>query len=304
MLAAAAAAIFLVAEVIATPAAHALSEAGNEALVEPSYTFSFPLDAPQFCSDHSCAYTTGSCCTAPCQTADSHTPHMIYMHVEKTGGSAVECAWQQAARQGYVDLLGHSPAFEYETCASRCAVPTKKVITVREPYGYWASVYRYTWRCIFGACSSGYSTFIVEDTNYSAVVLPNQKGALSSFDAFLEYAAGSVEWRRCCSLTSLMQAKCGQPPLTEAGLNLTMDPSQYMCDYDELLHTETLTDDWASLLRRYPGLPQVALPRINEDSSYADHPWGEPPNATYTPHTQRLVQHLDSWIFDYFDYPR
>ena len=75
------------------------------------------------------------------------------------------------------------------------------------------------------------------------------------------------------------------------------------CYYDELLRTETLSGDWAALLHKYPGLPQVALPRVNEaGAAIRHHPWGSPPPAVYTPQLRSLVRQMDRWVFDRFGY--
>lgn len=75
------------------------------------------------------------------------------------------------------------------------------------------------------------------------------------------------------------------------------------CEVDEVLHADRLADDWLELLTRYPGLPQVALPTINRDEgSYADHPWGEPPQVVYTPELRALVRQMDEWVFHSFNY--
>ena len=89
-----------------------------------------------------------ACCAAACRSPGKSTPHFIYMHPQKTGGSSVECALQEAAGKGLVDLLGHAPAAVYDACAARCkaaGVQARRLLTVREPFDYWASIYKYAW---------------------------------------------------------------------------------------------------------------------------------------------------------------
>ena len=81
----------------------------------------------------------------------------------------------------------------------------------------------------------------------------------------------------------------------------------------QVLRTESLEAGWRSLLRRYPALPQVALPRVNEagasaggdrEGSSSSHPWGPPPPVVYTPRLRALVWQLDGGVFRTFNYSR
>jgi len=45
-------------------------------------------------------------CCRKCAAPAHGTPHFLYLHIEKTGGSAIECAWQRSADEGLVSLLG------------------------------------------------------------------------------------------------------------------------------------------------------------------------------------------------------
>lgn len=103
---------------------------------------------------HECFYLDAldplSCCDTPCKQADRYTPHFLYQHVEDTGGASIECALQQAADAGVVDLLDHSYKESLESCVSRCTqanVPTRTLLTVRDPYSYWARFYEHAWQC-------------------------------------------------------------------------------------------------------------------------------------------------------------
>ena len=87
---------------------------------------------------------------------------------------------------------------------------------------------------------AGVTTDMMEAVNMS---LTEQQGVLASFGAFLQYCVRS-ELCRALSESKRVREKCGEP-----------------CMYDELIHTESMSTEWASLLKRYPGLPQVELPR-------------------------------------------
>ena len=126
------------------------------------------------------------------------------------------------------------------------------------------------------------------------------RSALRSFEAFLDFAASDAHdglvhdgakyyhgYGEHISQSWRIRDKCGEP-----------------CVIDYVLHTENLTSDWASMLRLYPGLPRVALPRINEGGDVSDHPWGEAPDTTYTPRMREIVQELDEWVFDKFGYQK
>lgn len=128
----------------------------------------YRINHGQFCVEHWVRMPKAglpACCQQPCQSSQG-SPHFMYMHTEKTGGSSIECALQQAAAAGNHDLLGHANADVREACAARCqrdGVPTRTLITVRNPYTYWQSVFRYTWRCIFGACASAEANYVRSD---------------------------------------------------------------------------------------------------------------------------------------------
>lgn len=296
-------------------------------LANASYQYVVPEVEPQFCTTHRCEGHPEACCPTQCTQTQPGTPHVIFMHVEKTGGSSIECAWQQAQLAGHVSLLGHGSRNVYDTCHARCeaaGVPTLTMLAVREPYSYWASVYAYAWQCLFGACASIEAIDVVQDANAGVYFRDNslalnesfalnarvdgaaddnlevkprylcrdsarpcQRGVLASFAKFMRYVSTSPLWRGNRSQTHRVKSRCGDP-----------------CVVDEVLHTETLTNDWQRLLCRYPGLPRIALPRINDQSQTdSSHPWGTPPPATYTAEVVRIVNDMDRWIFDRFGYP-
>ena len=86
-------------------------------LAAANFSLRYPAERPEFCAQHGCKGTVPSCCPTPCAAPAEGTPHLLYMHVEKTGGSSIECAWQQAAERGHVDLLGHADGRSHAVCA-------------------------------------------------------------------------------------------------------------------------------------------------------------------------------------------
>ena len=80
--------------------------------------------------------------------APGATAHVLFAHVEKTGGSSVECSSQIWGESGWWTNMGHTTARNLQACEARCKasnVSTAVVVGVRDPYKYWASVYRYAW---------------------------------------------------------------------------------------------------------------------------------------------------------------
>lgn len=72
--------------------------------------------------------------------------HLLYLHVEKTGGSSIECATQHQflVERGFFTNLGHTSRSVADGCRGTCAHEGERartVITVREPYAWWRSLY-------------------------------------------------------------------------------------------------------------------------------------------------------------------
>ena len=103
-----------------------------------------PLNEP-YCTGHWCAHR---CCPLACSRILGASAHVLFAHVEKTGGSAIECATQQWQRKGWWTNMGHTTSKALSACAAKCdaGTPTVRVVTVRDPYSYWASVYGNAWR--------------------------------------------------------------------------------------------------------------------------------------------------------------
>lgn len=183
-----------------------------------------------------------------------------------------------------------------EPCKRKCAhsnTPTAVVLTVRDPYDYWVSCYKYAYEYACGPneIMSGEAIFL--HANHRACLGGGAKGqgVLKSFENFMEYVGspafvhdGGTTGHGGWTLTSRIRHACGQP-----------------CKFDFLLHTETLTRDWERMLRHF-NLPHVALQHDNDSGASDGSLWGAAPRAVYTAKTRRVVNALEAEIFDEFGY--
>ncbi|MDC0525736.1 hypothetical protein OAO87_01960 [bacterium] len=135
------------------------SSVAAAALLEANYS----TRSDGFCTSHLCDRETEGCCQQPCTQPSDSTPHFVYVHVPKTGGSSIECAWQEAREQGLVDLMGHAAEAAVAACEERCHVPTARLLSVRDPFAFWVSCFEYAWKCIDLRCVSVESGKLKQD---------------------------------------------------------------------------------------------------------------------------------------------
>eukprot|EP00966_Prymnesium_polylepis_P307343 7102264-Prymnesium_polylepis.1 len=195
---------------------------------------------------------------------------LLYIHTEKTGGSSIECAVQTTLeRAGLWVNMGHNDAAHVQQCAAACSeMQSLVVLSVREPYSYWASVYGYA--------LAGVGTAVHPCPGRG----PNRDcWVLQSFDVFLKWVSDDY-WSRKLSQTLRVQRACGNP-----------------CVYDALLRTENLVDDWTSLLAGLR-IPPIRLPRLNGGQASPVHP------SSMTREQLDLVNRIDHWIFEEFGYTK
>ena len=212
-----------------------------------------------FCSDHGCGL---GCCSQCRGSADR--PHLLYLHIEKTGGSSIECATQQTlVPQGIWTNMGHTWGSAVEDCKRRCP-HHKVVVSIREPYSWWRSLFTYAFRC-----------------SWAAVCLP--RGYPRTFAGFMDWARRNPKQAQSAHIHNA----CGDP-----------------CQYDYLLKTERLIADWINLVRREHlplyKLPRINM-ASNRNS---DQPRNQPPPTVFTEEILQIIHELDGPMFDEFGYAR
>ena len=210
---------------------------------------------PQFCTQHwtgqvarcqhDCADLERRMCPATYQKRPR--PHLLYAHVEKTGGSSVECAAQGMVRDGLWTNLGHATIADVVTCRGLCShggVRPQTVVSVREPYSYWRSLYAYAH---FGRHSAlkTHKSFAGFMEDARAVGERLAAGDVPTVDVAHLNDPGVHLPNKVWFQSECIKRSCGRP-----------------CDADHYLRTESLDRDWRDLLRRLD-LPPVALPHTN-----------------------------------------
>lgn len=127
----------------------------------PPYTFNYvggSVNVP-FCSDHWCGKRS-ECCPQTCAVVEGASAHIGFVHVEKTGGSSIECATGLTlVPRGTWSNMGHTDVASVARCAHQCTfsgVAPLRVISVRDPYEYARSMWAYTYSCVYSDwCTRG-----------------------------------------------------------------------------------------------------------------------------------------------------
>jgi hypothetical protein len=237
-----------------------------------------------YCTDQDCGQ---DCCLTDCGVAPGATHHVLYMHTEKTGGASIECATQAWQAAGWWTNMGHTTKPQVEACENRCAraIQVARVLTVRDPYAYWQSVYRFAWHGQGEWLSSWLSWHTLEWSLHQ-----QRTGILQSFPHFMEWVEGETELLGAgahgLSQASRVFSACGDP-----------------CEYDVLLRTENLSAGWRELVTTYE-LPKMALPHLNGalNVTFNDDP--PVPKVDLVPDVVGIINRIDAPIFDRFGYTR
>ena len=238
-----------------------------------------------FCSMHWCFHRCCRNCTAP-PAAAAGRPHLLYLHTEKTGGTSIECATAHTlVPLGAFSNMGHAHVGSVAHCRQRCTfggVRPRVVVSVRDPYAFYRSLFVYAWAC-----------------RNAAVCIPPEGPATSdTFANFIRwcnlshYVNATVLPERMlrASQAAYVRRACGKP-----------------CVHDEVLRVETLDSDWLRLLHKYR-LPLVGLPRVNPTAKALAAPrWperGPPPRTIFTREVLAIINEVEADIFDQFKYTR
>mmetsp|Transcript_21866 Transcript_21866/g.68696 ORF Transcript_21866/g.68696 Transcript_21866/m.68696 type:complete len:564 (-) Transcript_21866:136-1827(-) len=261
-----------------------------------------PSGAPgTFCVPHHCDQPNNpSCCPTACRAQEGelgnaqkkelgHTQrprwHGVFMHIPKTGGSSLECASREWEMAGIWTNMGHALFPSVERCAARCSenfvdasgskppsITPALIMTVRNPYSFWWSLYGYVKASLDGRGESA-ALYFLQATNATA--------CLVTFGTFLRHMRSHGAHM---AQTAHIHRICGAP-----------------CLYHFLVHTETLDADWLALLGQLR-LPLKPLPHVNvvDGSARRTHQLA----AHYTPELARIVQEMELLLFDHFGYSR
>ncbi len=214
-------------------------------------------------------YCGGGCCRQ-CRKRTrkdgSVEPHLLYLHVEKTGGSSIECATAQTlVPAGSWTNMGHTDQGSTAQCERRCTfdgVKPKRVVSVRDPYAYARSMYLYTWSCEYSDwCRRGYQDWM----------------------EFGPFILGAWKVGGHATQSESIRRACGKP-----------------CVYDYALRTETLAADWGRLMNATAN-PLWRLPRSNPTK---DGPMGKAPRTIFTKEITDVIEAVEAPLFEQFGYKK
>jgi hypothetical protein len=255
-----------------------------------------PLHLPQLgsvahisggvCSEHWCDRGLAGhppCCPYEISAPEMHPSlnqqphyHPVFLHIPKSGGSSIECLTKDWDKAGIWTNMGHASFPAVSQCASRAAplAQSALIISVRNPFDYWLSVYEYAKYCI--------RTNTPQSFEASYLQKRNATDRLATFTTFMRYMDGE-SWARDATQSHHIERSCGSP-----------------CNYEFLLRTETLGADWLALLGTLQ-LPLRPLSHVNVANAASD---SETRRAGYTPELAQIVLNLEAQLFDEYGYSR
>ena len=212
-----------------------------------------------------------ACCEQYCR---NHAPSVIYMHVEKTGGTSIECASVPLHQAGQWLNLGHTSDARVQSCRVHQCSAASRVVSVRDPYSFYTSRYNYAKSM---KQADGYSDALYNNMR-DIFTVQERNHILTNFSTFFHWFTtdDKVAYLR---QSETIRRSCGDP-----------------CVYDELLRTETLGDDYESLLQAH-GLHGPLLQHRNPSQPYAD-----PRSTMFTCEMIRTVARVEAPLFSQFGY--
>ena len=228
---------------------------------------SFPfVRAPSaFCLPHSCGFR---CCNG-CKT---NAVRLYFSHVQKTGGSAVECAVESLVRHGVLISLGHSSILALKHCRDRCG-HAPLAVSVRDPYAYHESLYRYVHR--------GVNSDLAEHLWWRGLWRDSARSPLHSFGRWVQFVTTNAT---TFTQSARIRKACGSP-----------------CAYDFALRTEHLEGDLNLALRRTNVTRRyVRLPRVNVAPTNGT----EVPAIAWTRELRSVIEAVEQPLFAEFGYLR
>ena len=193
--------------------------------------------------------------------------------------------WTNMGHTSYLDAV--------RPCIAACTfhgVTAQLVVSVRNPYSFWRSLFTYAW--------VGVGSALVFPRIPKVPSNPAVAQNVTTFAGFVRWG-GAVHDARVSgdyrtqdySQSVSLSAACGRP-----------------CRYDFLLRNEQLGSDWLALLTALE-LPLIALPQANptgKQQNYERSIWvrkmGLPPPAVYTRELVEIVDRTEKDVFEQFGY--